>query len=47
MEEELRKANPNLKSYKDLEVLGAFITFNDAENRAKCIKDYRKYNKTL
>lgn len=45
MEEELRQANPNLKTVKDFEPLGAFVVFEETGDKIRCINAYEKYNK--
>jgi hypothetical protein len=41
---ELRKANPNLMSLKDLPTIGAFVIFNEVLDKERAKKDYRRYH---
>ena len=45
MEEEIRLKYPNIKSYDDLPLLGAFIVFDDPEAWNRCYNDYITSNK--
>ena len=45
MEEEIRNKYPDIKSYDDLPLLGAFIVFDDPESWNQCYDDYIISNK--
>jgi hypothetical protein len=43
MEKELRKLNPNLKSFEDIPIIYAFVVFDDIKDQHKAMKLFSRH----
>lgn len=43
VEEKIRRNNPDLKSIRDLPKIGAFVVFDETDDKIECLRQYKRF----